>query len=264
MAVVLAIGVEGIKLNLSKRKTVVIAGATGQTGRRVLQLLTQNPTIKAIGGVRNVDKARKDLSESKTVFRGFQIQKLPAVNTHDSHDISLTHLDIVHDSTADMVSTMKDLDALIITTGFVTDPFTLGNPFKMKAASHKVDNVGVCRLIDAAKKGRVKKIILLSSILTNARAWGQTKKPGFFFTNALGNVLDEKLIAETYLRNSGLDYTIIRAAELKDRTPSGYMVVSKEDTLCSGDISRDLVAEFCVQNISDKKYVNKVAEIFEN
>lgn len=52
------------------------------------------------------------------------------------------------------------------------------------------DNVGTIKLIDAAKKtGSVKKIVLVSSILTNGRNWGQEKSPGFVVTNAFGNVL---------------------------------------------------------------------------
>jgi len=51
----------------------------------------------------------------------------------------------------------------------------------MTAAAHAVDNVGTIKLIDAAKKAGVKKIVMVSSILTNGRAWGQ-EKSGCVFT----------------------------------------------------------------------------------
>ena len=60
--------------------TVVVAGATGQTGRRILERLASQPNISVIGGVRNVDKANKELSESSTVVRGAMIQKVPSLS----------------------------------------------------------------------------------------------------------------------------------------------------------------------------------------
>ena len=41
------------------------------------------------------------------------------------------------------------------------------------------------------------------------------------------------------------------------------LVVSKEDTLNSGEVSRDLVADVCVAAIFDPKAKNKVVEIIE-
>ena len=47
---------------------VVVAGATGQTGRRVLGRLAGKPGLIEIGGVCNVDAAQKLLAESLTVI----------------------------------------------------------------------------------------------------------------------------------------------------------------------------------------------------
>merc|ERR550514_438304 len=70
-------------------------------------------------------------------------------------------------------------------------------------------------------------------------------------TIAFGGVLDEKLVAEKYLRASGLDYTIVRPGGLKATAPSGALVVKGENTLNSGEISRDTVAEVCVKAVFD-------------
>lgn len=105
---------------------------------------------------------------------------------------------------------------------------------------------------------------MVSSILTNGRNWGQEKSPGFVVTNAFGNVLDEKLVAENYLRKSGLDYTIVRPGGLKAKPPTGALKISGEDTLIAGEISRDLVADVCVASLTDKKASNKVLEIIED
>lgn len=134
----------------------------------------------------------------------------------------------------------------------------------MTAAAHEVDNLGTCKLIDAAKAAGIKKVVMVSSILTNGRNWGQAKSPGFVVTNAFGNVLDEKIIAENYLRASGLDYTIVRPGGLKAKPPAGELRISGEDTLNAGEISRDLVADVCVASLTDAKASNKVLEIIED
>ena len=244
-------------------KTVVVAGATGQTGRRVLERLVvasnnnNNGSLQVVGGVRNVAKAAAALAESSTVVRGAMIQKVASV---DASAVDLRHLDVEQDSMEQLKETLQGADALIIAVGFVP-----GNPFQMSAAAHAVDNVGTIKLIDAAKQtGTVKKVVMVSSILTNGRAWGQEKAPGFVVTNAFGGVLDEKLVAEQHLRASGLDYTIVRPGGLKAKPPTGALVISGEDTLVAGEISRDLVAEVCVAALTDQKASKKVLEIVED
>merc|ERR1711865_1023148 len=150
-------------------------------------------------------------------------------------------------------------DGLVIAVGFVP-----GNPFKMDAAAHAVDNVGTIALIDAAKVAGVQKVVLVSSILTDGGSWGQLNSAGYKITNAFGHVLEEKLVAEKHLRDSGLDWTIVRPGGLKADAPTGQLFVSGENTLNSGEISRDLVAEVAVAAVFDAKASNKVVEIVES
>jgi uncharacterized protein YbjT (DUF2867 family) len=217
-------------------KTVVVAGATGQTGGRVYERLAASGA-SVTGGVRNVDKAQKSLKAAP-----------------------LAHLDVVQDSLDSLVATLKGADGLVIACGMNPGK----NLMRMSAAAHEVDNLGTCKLIDAAKQAGVKKIVMVSSILTNGRAWGQEKSAGFVATNAFGGALDEKLAAELYLRNSGIDYTIVRPGGLKGGKPSGALSINAEDTLNSGEISRDLVADVCVASLNDAKASNKVLEIIED
>lgn len=237
------------------KKRVVVAGATGQTGRRIVQLLSSASGVEVIGGVRNVDKAVESLAQSSIAVRGAMVQRVEGV----SSPVDLVHLDVVEDTVDLLASSLSGASALVIATGFVPS-----NPFKMDAAAHAVDNVGTIKLVDAAKKARVSKIVLVSSILTNGRAWGQQNSPGFQVTNAFGHVLDEKIVAERYLRASGIDYTIVRPGGLKAKAPTGALKVSAEDTLNSGEISRDLVAQVCVAALADSKASNLVVEIIED
>lgn len=237
-------------------KTVVVAGATGQTGRRVLERLAESKGLQVVAGVRSVNTATKSFEKSSTVVRGAMIQSVASV---DTSAVELRHLDVVLDSVDQLAESLRGADAMVIAVGFVPS-----NPFKMAAAAHEVDNVGTCRLIEAAKNAGVKKVVMVSSILTNARSWGQEQAPGFVVTNAFGNVLDEKLVAENYLRASGLDYTIVRPGGLKAKPPTGSLLISGEDTLIAGEVSRDLVADVCVASLTDPKASRKVLEIIED
>jgi len=236
-------------------KNVVVAGSTGQTGRRILERLARTKGLNVIAGVRDIDKASKSLAEASTVVRGAMVQKVGSI---DTAGVELKHLDVVLDSVNAIAETLSGADSLIIATGFIP-----GNPFKMKDEAHKVDNLGTCALVDAAKKAGVKKIVLVSSILTDARSWGKENSPGFQVTNAFGKVLDEKIVAEKYLRSSNIDYTIVRPGGLKAKPPTGGLVISGENTLDSGEISRDLVADVCIAALTDPKASNKVLEIIE-
>lgn len=235
-------------------KTVVVAGATGQTGRRILERLTTQG-VAVVGGVRDPSKAAKKLAESKVEIRGAMIEKGAAI---DASAVELKRLDVEKDSVSAMSATLSGADALVIAVGFVP-----GNPFKMDSAAHAVDNVGTIALMDAAKAAGVRKVVLVSSILTDGPAWGQKDSPGYVVTNAFGHVLEEKLVAEKYLRASGLDWTIVRPGGLKADAPTGGLFVSAENTLNSGEISRDLVADVCVAAIADPKSRNSVVEIVE-
>jgi hypothetical protein len=108
-------------------KTVVVAGATGQTGRRCLSRLGAMKGVKAIGGVRDPTKAAQKLAESKIEIRGAMIEKGASI---DASSIELKALDVEKSSVADMSATLKGADSLIIAVGFVP-----GNPFKMDAAA---------------------------------------------------------------------------------------------------------------------------------
>lgn len=220
-------------------KTVVVAGATGQTGSRIYEKLRAQSDFTTTGGVRNVAKASKTLKAD-----------------------TLKRIDVVEDSLETLTATLEQsqADGLIIACGMNPGK----NLLRMSAAAHEVDNVGTCKLIDAAKRAGVKKVVLVSSILTNGREWGQEDSPGFKITNAFGGALDEKLEAEKYLRKSGMDYTIVRPGGLQAKPPVGALSINKEDTLNSGEISRDLVADVCIASLNDKSANNKVLEIIED
>jgi len=211
---------------------IVVVGATGNSGKRVVKQL-QAAGYEVTAGVRTADKAKK------AGYSNFAIVD-------------------VNDDVATQAKALAGAEVVICCTGFIP-----GNPFKMGEAAKAVDNEGTVRLVDASVAAGAKKFVLISSILTNGRAWGKEKAPGFVITNAFGQVLDQKIIAENHLRKSGMDWTIVRPGGLKDDEPKGSLVISPEDTLASGEISRDLVASVVVRAATSEGAKNKVLEIVE-
>ena len=104
----------------------------------------------------------------------------------DASAVELRGIDVETLGVGEMTASLKGADGLVIAVGFVP-----GNPFKMGEAAHAVDNVGTVALVDAAKAAGVRKVVLVTSILTDAGAWGQLDSAGYKVTNAFGNVLEE-------------------------------------------------------------------------
>eukprot|EP00193_Tetraselmis_chui_P002006 CAMPEP_0177759350 /NCGR_PEP_ID=MMETSP0491_2-20121128/4686_1 /TAXON_ID=63592 /ORGANISM="Tetraselmis chuii, Strain PLY429" /LENGTH=335 /DNA_ID=CAMNT_0019275175 /DNA_START=112 /DNA_END=1119 /DNA_ORIENTATION=- len=218
-------------------KRVLVVGATGATGRLVVEALKSISGVEVLAGVRNLDKARSQGLESD----GVQLVKIDVTSPIET-----------------IVQAIGSADTVICATGFVPGI----NIFKMGEQAHAVDNVGTVNLVDAAKQAGVSKFVLVSSILTNGRGWGQADSAGFKITNAFGGVLDEKLVAEKHLKASGLDYTIVRPGGLKNEQ-SGKLAFSGEDTLASGEVDRALVAKVMAQAAVSPSSSKKVVEIIE-
>ncbi|XP_074276710.1 uncharacterized protein At2g34460, chloroplastic [Silene latifolia] len=213
-------------------KKIFVAGATGNTGKRIVeQLLAKGFTVKA--GVRDVNKAKSTFTDNPAL----QIVKTDVTEGSDK--------------LADAIS--DDSEAVICATGFQRswDPL----------APWKVDYYGTINLVEACRKRGVKRFILISSILVNGAAMGQLLNPAYVFLNIFGLVLVAKLQAENYIRKSGINYTIIRPGGLKNDPPSGNIVMEPEDTLSGGSISRDQVAEVAVEALSNPEASYKAVEI---
>ena len=66
---------ELLPASAAEPKVVAVAGATGQTGRRVLERLAKKSGLTVIGGVRDLAKAQSALASSSTVVRGAMLEK---------------------------------------------------------------------------------------------------------------------------------------------------------------------------------------------
>ncbi|KDP37955.1 hypothetical protein JCGZ_04598 [Jatropha curcas] len=215
------------------KKKIFVAGATGSSGKRIVeQLLAKGFEVKA--GVRDLEKA-------KTTF------------SSDNPSLQIVKADVTEGSAKLAEAIGGDSEAVICATGF--------RPGLDLFAPWRVDNFGTVNLVDACRQLGVNRFILISSILVNGAAMGQIFNPAYIFLNVFGLTLVAKLQAEQYIRRSGINYTIIRPGGLRNDPPTGNVVMEPEDTLYEGSISRDLVAEVAVEALVHPESSYKVVEI---
>ena len=78
------------------------------------------------------------------------------------------------------------------------------------------------------------------------------------FQIAFGRVYEDKSLQERLIKESGLDWTIVRPGVLTGRPRTGrYKVLAEAAQWRNGFISRSDVAEFLVRQIEDESYVHK-------
>ncbi|GAQ89082.1 hypothetical protein KFL_004850130 [Klebsormidium nitens] len=214
--------------------TVFVAGATGATGQKVVKaLLARGLRVKA--GVRNVNSAREKLGPPK-----------------DKGD----HLELVEANITDgvdaLASAIKGCDAVVSALG-ARPSFNFKQPWV-------IDYQANVDLAEACKKVGVKKLVVVSALLTNGAKLGQFLNPAFIFLNLFGLTLVAKHRAEEHIWNTDLDYTIVRPGGL-DRAEPGSIVLGKEDTIFGGAVPREQVAEVAAEALLLPEASYKVVEV---
>ncbi|WP_179006338.1 SDR family oxidoreductase [Winogradskyella forsetii] len=116
----------------------------------------------------------------------------------------------------------------------------------------EVDQEGAKRLIAVSKMANVKKFVMLSSMgADNPEA-----------VEDLQDYLEAKQNADEHLKNSGLNYTIVRPGTLNNSEGKGKIEL-KEKFNKQGEISRADVAQTLVRALHDDAPKNSTFEILE-
>jgi nucleoside-diphosphate-sugar epimerase len=185
-------------------ENILIVGATGQTGRIIVQKLIdrgEQPRVLV-----------RDQALAENLFGSNAQAMIGDVRQIES-----------------LSPAMDGIDTVISAIGSRTP---VG-----KNCPKRVDYQGVENLVQAALDAGVRRFILISSIAVT--------KPGHPM-NCFGKVLAYKLKGEDALRNSSMDYLVIRPGGLKD-TPGGKksLILDQGDDIM-GTISRSDVAALCL------------------
>ena len=179
--------------------------------------------------------------------KGFRIKQIVRKNSTTRENLKNTEIIRVSlDNKGLLDEAFSDVDALIIATG--------ARPSIDLTGPAKVDALGIYRQLQSCKRVGIKRVILVSSLCS-----GKLLHP----LNLFGMILIWKKIGENFLRNSDLDWTIIRPGGLKESEEfkSENINYSKEDIQINGSIPRRLVAKCCIESIKNKNSVKKVIEV---
>ena len=183
----------------------------------------------------------------EAVKKGLKVKQIIRKNSKVIEGLkNLETIRLSLDDKEDLDMALKNLDALIIATG-ARASLDLTGPAK-------VDALGVYRQLQSCKRVGIKRVILVSSLCT-----GKLFHP----LNLFGLILIWKKLGENFLRNSNLEWTIIRPGGLKEseNIKSENIDYSKEDTKTKGSIPRRLVAKCCIDSLKNKDSINKIIEV---
>lgn len=189
---------------------ILVAGATGTTGKKVINLLKDSENYTPVAMVRKESQQKEFEAQGVATVWG--------------------------DLTQDISNTTKGMHKVI---------FAAGSGGK---DVHNVDKEGAKKLIDASKKERVKKFVMLSSM-------GADNPQG-----ELKEYLQAKQNADQYLDISGLTFSIVRPGALTNN--EGLGKIKLEHKLNEqGEIPRWDVARTLVKSLDDSVAKNQAFEI---
>lgn len=156
---------------------------------------------------------------------------------------------------------------LTILCGDVLDPEATGRCVEGSAAVicvlgsgmgvEPVEDRGTQRILEAMQTNGVRRIIAVTSLGVG----DSREQVGAQFQQAMDTLLKPIIAAKTeqerLIRESGLDWTIVRPGGLSDGPRTGNYQCGTEPTLMAGLISRADVAEFVLRQLADTTYLHR-------
>ncbi|MFO7628245.1 MAG: SDR family oxidoreductase [Prochlorococcaceae cyanobacterium] len=206
---------------------VAVSGASGKTGWRVVdEALRRGRQVRAI--VRPGSLLPPALAEAEQQGR-LEVRRLELGQTEA------------------LQQALSGCDALVIATG--------ARPSVNLAGPLQVDAIGVREQIQACRAVGLKRVVLVSSLCA-----GRWVHP----LNLFGLILIWKRLGETWLQQSGLDWTVVRPGGLSDddsRAEREGVLFSSADQQESNSIPRRLVARVCLEALESPEAIGRIIEI---
>lgn len=207
---------------------VLVAGATGKTGRLILEQLRRDPRFAIRPMARDVAAARKNVGAEYAWVAG-------DVTRPETLGPALTGV------------------SLVLCAIGATERSGPNSP-------EHVDYGGVKNLTDAARAAGVRQLVLESSM--GAGSGGGLL--GMVLNLLSGDVLKWKAKGEAHLRASGVPYTIIRPGGLTDDPAGQTGIVFRQGDERSGRIARGDVAEVMIATLDNPDALRKTFESFSD
>ncbi|MEH6512468.1 SDR family oxidoreductase [Maribacter arcticus] len=195
-------------------ENILVVGANGTTGKKVVNLLKASQYFNPIAMVRKEDQLVQFKNEGIDTVLG--------------------------DLEENLAHTVKNIDKVI---------FAAGSGGKKVVA---VDQEGAKSLMDASKKANVKRFVMLSSMGADNPDAAEDLKA----------YLKAKHNADEYLKQSNLNYMIVRPGSLTNEKGNGKISLQRHFEE-HGSITRDDVAQTLVHSLHEDAGSNETFEILE-
>lgn len=148
---------------------------------------------------------------------------------------------VVADLEGDISHTAEGCDAAVFTAG--------GGPGSGDAKKETVDRQGAVKLIDAAKQHGVRRYVMVSAMgAADPESGSEGMQP----------YLRAKARADEALRDSGLDYTIVRPGKLTNEPGTGRVEAAeslgRRDEIPREDVALAIVLTLEMENLVGKTY----------
>lgn len=204
--------------------TIALFGGTGKTGRRVLErALAAGYTVLAL--VRDPGRLLV-VSDRLTVIQG----------------------DMLDPGWVDR--TVAGADAVISVFG------------QVKGSPHTLQEEGTRNIVTAMARHGVRRIITLSGGGLTAEGKDYPKLPDriirFLLKTFSGHVLTDAEKHLDVLKSSGLDWTVVRGPRLTEAPGTGTYRVGWVGVNASTQISRDDLADFILNQVTDRTFIRQM------
>lgn len=243
--------------------TVAVTGATGRTGRLVVEELLKRDVSRIVAVVRDESKAAE-------------------VFPNPPENLQIIQCDLTN--AKDIGKALKDVDAAIwCATGFsdaqnsplvkLQRLFNLAFTPRQSIDAVGIPSVASCLLdnqksiIKQKTEFAFPKLVMLSSAGVTRTSWDENKRERFRGASDIPivrlnpfNILDVKRESEEKLRASGIDYCIVRPCGLNDDWPAGSRPVFSQGDVAVGRINRKDVADVLVDVLSTPEATGKTFE----
>ena len=153
---------------------------------------------------------------------------------------------------ADVSAALRGMDAVIQAIGISAGPGMILRPVSLFSRATAI-------LVPAMERAAVKRLISVTGFGAGDSRAAVNCLQRLPFRLILGRAYDDKSRQEEIIRQSSLDWTIVRPGILTQGAASGrYSVLEEANEWRNGLISRADVADFLVRQIGDKAFLHKM------
>lgn len=212
-------------------ETILLAGATGDTGRRTLERLARTPCrVRAL--------TRR--AGERDRLRGLGADEVVVGDLLDPGDVARV---------------AEGVDAVVSCVG--STPWAA----LMADEDDLVDGRGNVQLLEGALAAGATRFVLESSLGVGEDRGSWMART---FRLAIPTVLRAKRRAEAAIRDSGLTYTVLRPGVLTGGSPTGDVQVAGVGTGLWGAVPRADVARLLVASLATPAAANRTLEVVRN